>query len=92
MQPETPSDRCAIREDGTVRNVAELLPGDEIEATDYRVRYRGVVEDLAPALSVVWIRESSSGARRMLDTVEYAIRFADSSDASQGQVPRSREG
>ena len=56
-------------------NLASVQPGHRLEAW-YRgtVRYQGVVEELVPHLGVVWIRETGSGQRKMLDTADFDLR------------------
>ena len=39
------------------------------------VRHRGVVEESAPALGVVWIREHGTGLRLLIDLGEPGIRL-----------------
>ncbi|WP_158279257.1 hypothetical protein [Kocuria rosea] len=36
--------------------------------------HAGVVEEVAPELGVVWIRERGLGARKMLSTDQYCLR------------------
>lgn len=57
-----------------IRDLAALRRGDEIEAhLRHEVHYRGRVEDTAPGIGVVWIRDSSDGTRAILHAEEYAI-------------------
>lgn len=56
-------------------DVSGLSCGDRIEATcPDKVRYRGRVEETAPEMGVVWIRDEPFGNRSMLDTIDYSIR------------------
>ncbi|GAB3550300.1 hypothetical protein GCM10027404_17270 [Arthrobacter tumbae] len=57
-----------------IRDVATLRRGDEVEAhLRNEVHYRGRVEDTAPGIGVVWIRDDADGRRAILHTDEYAI-------------------
>lgn len=57
-----------------IRDLGVLRRGDDIEA-HYRneIHYRGKVEDTAPGLGVVWIRDDTDGSRAILHADEYAI-------------------
>lgn len=37
--------------------------------------HRGIVEEKLPELGVLWIRESGTGQRKMLDTLSYDLRL-----------------
>lgn len=52
-----------------------LTPGDTVEVFNRRsiLLYRGVVEEAAPPLGVVWIR-TESAERRMFDVREHLVR------------------
>lgn len=52
-----------------------LTPGDTVEVFNRRsiLLYKGVVEEAAPALGVVWIR-TESAERRMFDVREHLVR------------------
>ncbi|WP_238986073.1 hypothetical protein [Kocuria sp. SM24M-10] len=39
------------------------------------IRHRGVVEESAPALGVVWIREHGTGTRLLIDLGEPGVRL-----------------
>jgi hypothetical protein len=57
-----------------IRDLAALRRGDEIEARDLNmVRHRGRVEDTAPGLGVVWIRENGLGTRKIIHEEEFSI-------------------
>lgn len=57
-----------------IRDLGTLRRGDVIEAHRRdEIHYRGRVEDTAPGLGVVWIRDESDGHRAILHTDEYAI-------------------
>lgn len=57
-----------------VRALAALRKGDIVEAHRRdEVHYRGRVEDTAPGLGVVWIRDDADGSRALLHTDEYTI-------------------
>jgi hypothetical protein len=54
----------------------ELLAlGDQVEIFDHRgnVEWQGVVEEIAPALGVAWIR-TGMGERKLLDIREHSVR------------------
>jgi hypothetical protein len=58
-----------------LEDVSGLSRGDPIEATGPdKVRYRGRVEETAPEMGVIWIRDELLGNRIMLDTIDYSIR------------------
>lgn len=53
-----------------------LRTGNRIEVWDHGgLRYSGWVEELAPKLGVVWIREASTGERKLISTEEHSIRL-----------------
>lgn len=57
-----------------IRDLGILRRGDEVEAhLRNEVHYRGRVEDTAPGIGVVWIRDDADGRRAILHTDEYAI-------------------
>lgn len=57
-----------------IRDLGLLHRGDEIEAhRRNEVHYRGSVEDTAPGLGIVWIRDATDGQRAILHAEEYAI-------------------
>lgn len=57
-----------------IRDLGTLRRGDIVEAHRRdEVHYRGLVEDTAPGLGVVWIRDDSDGRRAILHIDEYAI-------------------
>lgn len=52
-----------------------LLPGEFVEAESRSgLRFRGLVDDIAPEFGVIWIFEDPLGNRRMLDLGEYSVR------------------
>jgi hypothetical protein len=56
-------------------DLARLRPGDRLEARrDGQVLHCGVVEATVPRLGVVWIRERSTGYRKMLSTDDFELR------------------
>ncbi|WP_139007078.1 hypothetical protein [Arthrobacter crystallopoietes] len=56
-------------------DVSSLRRGDRIEATGPdRIRYHGRVEEIAPEVGVLWIKEEPLDTRKMLDTSDYSIR------------------
>ncbi|WP_299166350.1 hypothetical protein [uncultured Arthrobacter sp.] len=57
-----------------IRDLGTLNRGDEVEAhLRNAVHYRGRVEDTAPGIGVVWIRDDADGRRAILHAEEYAI-------------------
>lgn len=57
-----------------IRDLGDLRRGDEVEAhCRNEVHYRGKVEDTAPGIGVVWIRDDADGRRAILHADEYAI-------------------
>jgi len=58
-----------------INDVAILNQGDLIEAMGLcgNCRY-GEVDDISPRMGIVWIRDGSSGLRKMLDATESEIR------------------
>jgi hypothetical protein len=55
--------------------LTHLRRGDSIEATGLDgIYYRGIVNEVAPQLGVVWIDEGPLGLRTMLDSREHVIR------------------
>ncbi|NMR32522.1 hypothetical protein [Crystallibacter degradans] len=58
-----------------IDDVSSLSRGDRIEAIGPdRVRCHGRVEEIAPEVGVLWIKEEPLDTRRMLDTSDYSIR------------------
>ncbi|MEX5259719.1 hypothetical protein [Kocuria sp. CPCC 205263] len=56
-------------------DLARLRPGDRLDARrDGQVHHRGVVDATVPRLGVVWIRERSTGYRKMLSTDDFELR------------------
>ena len=57
-----------------ILDVGTLSSGTVVEARrNNQVHYRGSVEDSAPGLGIVWIRDDLAGHRAMLDLTEYSI-------------------
>jgi hypothetical protein len=57
-----------------ILDLGTLSSGTVVEARrNNQVYYRGCVEDTAPALGIVWIRDDLAGHRAMLDPTEYSI-------------------
>lgn len=55
--------------------LSTLRPGDHLQAwEDGMLCHAGVVEEVAPALGVVWIREPGLGARKMLSVDQHQLR------------------
>ncbi|MFE7629000.1 hypothetical protein [Kocuria sp. NPDC057446] len=53
----------------------ELRPGEQVEAHRGAVlHHRGVVEETVPHLGVVWIRDISTGTRKMLSHDDVVLR------------------
>lgn len=50
--------------------------GNRLEAwTGGTLRHLGIVEEKLPELGVLWIRETGTGQRKMLDTISYHLRL-----------------
>ncbi|MBG6184137.1 hypothetical protein IWX65_002108 [Arthrobacter sp. CAN_A214] len=57
-----------------IDDLRALRRGDTVEARRKdEVHYRGRVEETAPGLGVVWIRDSTAGHRAILHLDEYSI-------------------
>ncbi|WP_434994830.1 hypothetical protein [Arthrobacter sp. Ld5] len=57
-----------------ILDLCALPPGTIVEARRRdEVHYRGSVEDAAPGLGVVWIRDDLAGHRAILHLDEYSI-------------------
>ncbi|MGG5173094.1 hypothetical protein ACQR35_13120 [Pseudarthrobacter sp. J1738] len=63
-----------------VRRIDQLRRGDEIEARvfvgphfDDVVIRRGRVQETAPGIGVVWIREQETGARKVINAEECSL-------------------
>lgn len=57
-----------------IRDLGALRRGDVVEAhLRNELHYRGRVEDTAPGIGVVWIRDDIDGRRALLHAEEYAI-------------------
>lgn len=57
-----------------IRDLGTLRRGDLIEAhLRNEIHYRGRVDDTAPGIGVVWIRDDADGHRAILHADEYAI-------------------
>lgn len=57
-----------------IRSLRNIRRGDEIQArrgTD--IYYRGQVEETAPGLGTVWIRQAADGARRALNQDDFTF-------------------
>lgn len=64
-----------------------LQPGDHLEAwEDQTLHYTGTVDEVAPALGVVWIREAGLGLRKMLSVHQYRLRTGDPALPSDHEV------
>ena len=63
--------------------LSTLRPGDHLEAWEHGMLcHAGVVEEVAPELGVVWIREPGLGARKMLSVDQHQLRTGDPSAPS----------
>lgn len=59
-----------------VVDLDRLQPGDELEIWHRdQLQSTGVVEQAAPALGVLWIREAVDGYRRMLSAADVVLRY-----------------
>ena len=62
----------------TVSSIDDLTTvhvGDGLEAWSNGVLHHlGIVEEKLPELGVLWIRESGTGQRKMLDVLSYDLR------------------
>ena len=53
----------------------QLRRGEQVEALQGTVpRHRGVVEETIPHLGVIWIRDCSTGTRKMLSHDDVVLR------------------
>lgn len=60
----------------SIDDLTALPTGQRVEAwSDGVLRHHGIVEEKLPELDVLWIRESGTGERRMLDLVGYDVRL-----------------
>jgi hypothetical protein len=58
-----------------VRSLAELAPGEEIEAWHRgRLAHRGKVVSTLDGIDLFWIIDSRTGARRLLDLEQLSVR------------------
>ena len=58
--------------------LSTLRPGDHLQAWEHGMLcHAGVVEEVAPELGVVWIREPGLGARKMLSADQHQLRMKD---------------
>lgn len=76
-----------------IRTTHELVPGDAIEAfcKDIMV-HRGPVTDTLPECGLIWILDTLTGDRRLLDIAEFHILRipAPTVDSSRGDVRGGR--
>jgi hypothetical protein len=64
--------------------IEDVNPGDTIEAgRDGHVVHRGTVTDVAPHLGLLWIMDSLTGGRRLVDTAELSISHAPSTTLAE---------
>ncbi|MFJ3957271.1 hypothetical protein [Arthrobacter sp. NPDC090010] len=62
-----------------ISSLHQLRRGDHVEAERFRTLprppfiRRGRVQDIAPGLGVVWIRDADTGQRRVLDSQDYQL-------------------
>ena len=62
-------------DNGSTCKLSALRPGEHLEAWENGMLcHTGVVEEIAPELGVVWIRERGLGARKMLSADQYCLR------------------
>lgn len=58
------------------QDLTQFHPGDQLEAVRQGVvHHQGVVEDIAPAVGVVWVRDSGIGERKMLATDTFELHI-----------------
>jgi hypothetical protein len=63
----------------TPLEVGEVRPGDQVVISVNRgtradggvVWHRGMVDEVAPKLNIIWIRDSALGERKMFDATEH---------------------
>ena len=61
--------------DPAIYDLSRMRPGTPIEVWDHGViRHHGIVEETAPKLGVVWIRDTGTGERKLLSTTDYDLR------------------
>lgn len=71
-QPSTPSARTQRAK--RVRSIRSLRRGDTIEARSGGETYfRGSVQDTAPGLSTVWIRDESTDMRTAVSMDDFSL-------------------
>ena len=62
-------------DNGSTCQVSALRPGDSLGAWENGMLcHTGVVEEVAPELGVVWIRERGLGAGKMLSADQHCLR------------------
>lgn len=60
---------------GSTCSLSTLRPGDHLQAWEHGLLcHSGVVEEVAPELGVVWIREPGLGGRKMLSADQHQLR------------------
>lgn len=69
--PQETADEVGAR----IHDLSEVHPGDVIELWHDGLRHcRGTVEEVCPALGVVWVHEAGDGYRRMLHAQDAELR------------------
>jgi hypothetical protein len=59
-----------------VDDLTTVHVGHRLEAwSDGALHHLGIVEEKLPELGVLWIREASTGERKMLDVISYDLRL-----------------
>ncbi|WP_139318525.1 hypothetical protein [Kocuria sp. CNJ-770] len=62
------------RDDRPAADRGQLRPGERVEVhRDAVVHHLGIVDEAAPHLGVVWIRDAGTGIRRMLSRDEVVL-------------------
>jgi hypothetical protein len=60
----------------SVRDLTTLHPGDRVEICEEdAVRFHGTVDETAPHLGVLWIRDTPLGDRLLIAACEYSIHL-----------------
>ena len=77
---EPTEDLAQLRPGDRIEDLAQLRPGDPIEVWQHGQRQcRGTVEQVCPALGVLWVHEAGDGYRRMLHAQDAELRHHASS-------------
>lgn len=71
------SDHETTATSSLIQDLTQVRPGDLLEAVSQGVvHHQGVVEDTAPAVGVVWVRDARIGERKMLATDNFELRIS----------------